>query len=117
MKFLLALLFVLFIACTPAPAPITPIDASDASLWPTDASPYWLDAAPDDAFAIACLNLRAVGCPEGDAPNCADTMRTAQAARLANYAPSCVATQKSPEGIRACAPAWKNGCRGPRSSP
>lgn len=123
MKFIMALALrgcvlvaLILYACTPSPLPVTPIDASDAAAYyeVVDAAPD--PDAPNDAFAIACLNLRAVGCPEGDNPLCADTMRRAQTARLVNFAPSCVAMQKTAEAIRACAPAWKNGCRGARSS-
>ena len=123
MRRTLAVLFVALalLACTPVPSPQPPPtpDASDA------APPRAWDAAPvvvipdggGDVFDIACLNLTAIGCPEGPDPLCADRMRRAENANHTRYNASCVAIQKTAEQVRNCAPAWKNGCRGARSSP
>lgn len=105
--------------CPPSPSPPPHPDASDAAPAPSfyDAGPMLFDAASGDVFDIACLNLVAVGCPEGADPSCAATMRQAHNARVTDYSPWCVATQKTAEDIRACSPAWKNGCRGARAAP
>lgn len=89
------LMFVVLIACTPAAAPPN-----------------------GDPIAEACTALRALDCPEAvDLGDCIMTMRHAQDARIADYAPACVARASSVIAVRSCSPAWRNGCKGPRSAP
>lgn len=72
----------------------------------------------DDDYARACATLAALACPEAeDRPTCVSKMRDVQAARLTDLAPACVAAAHSVEDVRACAPSWRSGCRGKRSTP
>ena len=110
---LLAFASLAFAACPP-PGP-TPPDAADAEApdasipdaGPTprqDASPK-----PADVYDAACLNLSALGCPEGLRGNCAPTMRAAHG-ELADFAPVCVAGAKDVTALRKCSPAWTKSC-------
>lgn len=70
-----------------------------------------------DPIADACTALRVLECPEAvDLGDCLMTMRHAQEARIADYAPACVARARSVTDVRNCSPAWKNGCKGKRGA-
>lgn len=71
-----------------------------------------------DAYDDACRTLATLGCPEADdRAMCVTTMRRAQTERLTDYNPPCVAASTSVDAVRACSPAWRHGCRGPRTAP
>lgn len=96
-SFLLALLS--FTMACPAPAPVTPVDASDA------AQEYTVTTSVN---ALACQNLRAHNCSEGFAADGGDTCEAIfdREDRLHNFQfhAQCVADAKTVDVIRACGP-------------
>ena len=108
--------FAVLLACGMAACPPSPVsppnDASDASPAPIDDASD-ADAEPDgrrrDRYDAACAQLKALGCKEGAASNCAATMRSADG-KLVDLMPACVTAAKSVQAVRACGAAWTKGC-------
>lgn len=99
--FAVSLLAFVVPACPPSPVvPIAP-DAGSVAAG---------DAGPADRYTAACENLHLLHCAEGEALNCAATMRKADGI-LTNFAPVCVATSGTVEAVRACSLAWRNACK------
>ncbi len=94
MRFLFLFIVVAGLACihpTP-PIPVVP-DQPDAAVEPD---------APVSACASACANLGRLGCPEGLEGNCTTVCERAQATKLTDLKPECLAGAGTPGEARAC---------------
>lgn len=77
-------LLALLAGCGTVPAP-TPTPGPDVTDYPA-----------------VCQHLAELGCPEGNAPECAAAFQRFQEGRMTDLAPACLMAAKSPAEARAC---------------
>jgi hypothetical protein len=87
------------------PTPVNPTPDADAIAPPPapEAGPVTIvDAGPvTDVCALACANLRTLGCPEGDPATCGGVCSHAQQGAF-DMKPSCLAGAKTVDAVRQC---------------
>ena len=101
MKHLPILLTALVVGCNgcqPQPQPAPPPVPTVTPPAPTDGGPRRIGDAYDDA----CSVLAAAGCPEGQDPTCAATMRRTDAKGITIVPLSCLTGAHTASQIRAC---------------
>jgi hypothetical protein len=95
--------------CVPKPPPPAPTPPADAAPPPSvpDSAPPPID---DTDYALACANLKTLGCQEGTDPRCPWVMKYFQEAGIVDFGPQCVKSVGTINALKRCGEAWSGGC-------